>query len=94
MNWIVRCLTSTSFVVVNNGSSSSLFQASRGFRKGCPLSPFTFILVIKGLSILRSDAKRGRLIKHIRIVGSINITHLLLIDDIMLIKLGTFFKNI
>ena len=46
VNWIMGCLTSTNVVVLINGKPSSFFNATRGIRQGCPLSPLLFILVI------------------------------------------------
>jgi len=52
VNWIMGCLTYANFVVLINGTPSNFFIASHGIRQGCPLSPFLFILVIEGLSLL------------------------------------------
>jgi hypothetical protein len=40
VNWIMGYVGLTSFVVLINGSLSSLFNSSRGLRQGCPMSPF------------------------------------------------------
>ena len=49
VNWIMGCVTTVSYVVLINGSASSFFKHTRGLRQGCPLSPYLFLLVAKGL---------------------------------------------
>jgi hypothetical protein len=41
VNWIMACLNSVSFSILLNGSATAFFQAERGIRQGCPLSPLT-----------------------------------------------------
>ena len=70
VNWIMGCVSSTNFFVLVNGSPPGLFNASRGIRQGCMLSPLLFLLVIEGLGLLIRDAKRNE--KNSRYL---NITH-------------------
>ena len=92
VNWIMGCLTTTNFVVLVNGTPSKFFSASRGIRQGCPLSPLLFILVIEGLSLLISDARENGLIKGIKIYSSLSLTHLLFVDDAILLGTGTLLE--
>ena len=73
-----------------NGFPTTFFQASRGIRQGCPLSPLLFIMVIEGLSLLIKDAKRNGKIKGIKISTKLFLTHLLFVDDVILFGLGSF----
>ena len=54
--WMRECITSTSFSVLVNGSSSPPFKAFRGMRQGGPLSPFMFIVVVEALTDLLMKA--------------------------------------
>ena len=74
--WIMSCVNSASFAVLINGSPSAFFKGSRGIRQGCPLSPYLFLLVIGGLSLLLHDAKEKGAIKGVKITGSIFLTHI------------------
>ena len=89
VNWIMGCLLSTKFTVLVNGTPSKFFSASRGIRQGCPLSPLMFILVIEGLSILIKDARENGLIRGIKISSALALTHLLFVDDVILLGTGT-----
>ena len=85
----MSCITSVNFAVLINGTPTSFFPASRGIRQGCPLSPLLFILVIEGLSLLIKDARNNGLIRGIRISPSLTLSHLLFVDDVILMGSGT-----
>ena len=82
------CLTSSNFVVLINGTPSKFFAATRGIREGFPLSPLLFIPVIEGLNLLIADARDHGLIKGIKISSSLALTHLLFVDDVILLGSG------
>jgi hypothetical protein len=55
-NWIMSCVSSANLSVLINGEASRFFKSERGLRQGCPLSPYLFILVLEGLSLLLSKS--------------------------------------
>ena len=83
------CLSSAKFAVLVNGTPSSFFSASRGIHQGCPLSPLLFILVIEGLSLLIQDARTNGLIRGIQLSPYLALSHLLFVDDVILMGSGT-----
>lgn len=85
VRWVMALVTTSSFSILVNGSSSEIFIPSRGLRQGCLLSPFLCILMMEGL---------GRSIKHAKEMGKIKglqlskngqaLTHQQFVDDAML----------
>jgi len=85
VKWITGCVTSSSFVVLINDSGSEFFKPSRGLRQGYPLSPYLFLLVAEGLSRAILKARRQRKLLGIKIGRRGQITHLLFVDDVLLL---------
>jgi hypothetical protein len=83
-NWIMGCLSSVSFSILINGSTSSFFKAERGVRQGCPLSPLLFLLVVECLSRFLNEAKSAGNFRGIKISPGLYISHLLFVDDILI----------
>ena len=91
-HWIMSYVTTTSFVVLINGSTSNYFKRSHGIRQGCCLSPYLFLLVIEGFSKLLLQEKENKLIKGIKVSGSIYLTHTLFVDDVMIFGMGDIYE--
>ena len=88
VEWILGCIQSASFAVLINGSPSNFFLPSRGLRQGFPLSPFLFLLVAEALSISLYNEREVRLIKGVRVANQIELTHVLLVDDVLMFGEG------
>ena len=77
------------FLGLVNGSPLVFFEASRGLRQGCPLSPLLFILAIKRLNLLINDAKCRGTIKGVKISRYLALTYQLFVDDVVVFGIGT-----
>lgn len=78
-------VTSSSFSILVNGSPSEIFSASRGLRKGYPLSHFLFILMMEGLGRSINRAKVSGKIKGLQLTENGQaMTHQKFVDDAML----------
>ena len=89
IKWIINCITTTSFVVLINGSNSPFFGAERRIQHGFPLSPLLFLLVAEGLSRVIAHEKIEGALKGMDISHNLRLTHLLFVDDILISCDGT-----
>ena len=86
----MRCVQSTSFAVLINGSPSNFFRASRGLIQGCPLSLFLFLLIVDALSIIIEHAKREGSFKGVLVTNSEELSHILFVDVMVMMGEGTW----
>jgi hypothetical protein len=85
-NWIMSCITSSSFVVLINGEATNFFRSGRGLWQGCPLSPLLFILIMEGLNLLLKKRQAEGAITGLKIASYTIILHLLFVDDILILS--------
>jgi hypothetical protein len=86
INWTLSCVTSANIAVLINGDPTSFFKSERGLRQGCPLSPYLFILIMEGLSILLSRSISDHKISGIKVSKQIKMVHLMFVDDVLLMS--------
>eukprot|EP01018_Ginkgo_biloba_P020280 Gb_31029 [translate_table: standard] len=84
VNWVMSCMTSVSFSILINGSTSPFFRPGRGLRKGCPISPLLFLIVAEGSSRALLEVKRSGTNRDIKVGSLLCLTRLLFVDDILL----------
>ncbi|KAI0499489.1 hypothetical protein KFK09_017693 [Dendrobium nobile] len=77
---ILECVLEPRFLVIINGNLSDWINAKSGFRQGCPLSPFLFILCSQLLTNALALTSIG---VNISPYGP-RISHLLFADDVMI----------
>ena len=59
IRWIKRCITTSSFSVLINGSPEGFFNSARGLRQGDPLSQYLFVIGMEVFSHLVDKAASG-----------------------------------
>lgn len=88
INWIMECVTTTSYSISINGSLEGYFKGERGLRQGDPISPFLFVLAMEYLSrMLKSLHSHPNFKFHVR-CDKHKITHLAFADDLLLFSKG------
>ncbi|MFS7917032.1 putative RNA-directed DNA polymerase [Helianthus anomalus] len=85
INWIMACVTSTSFSIAVNGDHHGFFEGNRGLRQGDPMSPYLFTLVMEVLTLMISRRVRQNdsFQYHWR-CKDVGLTHLCFADDLLL----------
>lgn len=84
IHWFMKCISSTSFSVLINGSSKGLFHPTRGLWQGDSLSPFLFITGADLQSRLTLFKEQQGYIARVKINrNGPRISHLMYADDIL-----------
>jgi hypothetical protein len=77
-DWIMGCVSSKKLIFLINDIPSGFFRSSIGLRKGFPLSPLFFLIIVEGFSgILMNPIEEGK-IEGILIANGVRITHFFL----------------
>ena len=88
---IMVCVQTVTYSVLINGVPHGHIKPTRGIRQGDPLSPYLFILCVKGLSNILHEAEREGKITGLPIAkGGTKINHLLFVDDSLLFCKANF----
>jgi hypothetical protein len=88
INWTLACVTSANIAVLINGEPTNFFKSERGLRQGCPLSPYLFILIMEGLSILLSRSFSEHKISGIKVSKFVKLVHLMFVDDVLIMSMA------
>lgn len=85
IKWVMALVTTACCSILLNGSPSITFRPSRDLRQGDPLSPFLFILMMKGLGKAINLAKEEGRIQGLKLThNGDTLTHKKILDDTML----------
>ena len=85
IQWVMQCVSTTSFSILINGSLFGFIRPRRGVRQRDPLSPFLFVLVGEVLARLIEREALCNGIKGFKLTRDLTpITHLQLVDDLFI----------
>ncbi|XP_073035341.1 uncharacterized protein [Primulina eburnea] len=88
IQWIMECVTTTSYSITINGHYHGKFDGKRGLRQGDPLSPLLFSLCLEVLSrSLKRMSASPDFGFHPK-CGNLRIIHLAYADDLLLLSHG------
>ena len=88
IQWIKTCISSASFSVQVNGELTGYFGSERGFRQGCSLSPYLFVICMNVLSKKIDKAAADKQIALHPNCKQMDLTHLCFADDLMVFVKG------
>jgi len=81
INLVMNCITTVTYFVLINGVAHGCITLTRGLRQGDPISPYLFLLVLEGSTILILEVARHKRLSGIFICRNCpTITHLLFAD--------------
>jgi hypothetical protein len=80
----MNCLSLVSFAIIMNGLNYTFFRCSKGLRQGCSLVPIPFFIIVEGLNRAIIEEKIIDNLKGINIVRSLNLNHLIFVDDVLI----------
>ena len=87
-DWIMACITTTSFTVAINGSFEGFFQGGSGIRQGDPISPYIFVICMQVLTSLLNGLKNVPGFSFHPHCDKIKLNHLCFADDLFIFCKG------
>jgi hypothetical protein len=86
VNWVRACVGSPWIAPMVNGRVTNFFQASRGLRQGCPLSPLLYAIQASVLSYQLEHSKAQNNLQGLKIAHGVKeINHAQFADDTLLL---------
>lgn len=86
INWVKACIASPWIAPLVNGRSTNFFQASRGLRQGCPLSPLLYAVQASVLSFQLDHNQQSHTFPGLRTTHKAkDINHAQFADDTLLL---------
>lgn len=87
--WMMEYVFLASAKVLVNANPSGVFKLERGLRQGDPLSPFLYLIVAEGLSVLVNRAVETRQLESAELGHQkLKISHIQYADDMIFLTSG------
>ncbi|GKA63786.1 RNA-directed DNA polymerase, eukaryota, reverse transcriptase zinc-binding domain protein [Tanacetum coccineum] len=84
VEWIMVCVSTTKFFINIKGERECYLSGGRGLRKGDPMSPYLFTLVMEAFNIImRKNISENKEFKYHYRCHKLGITHLCFVDDLL-----------
>ncbi|GFS35680.1 hypothetical protein Acr_00g0041440 [Actinidia rufa] len=88
INWVMQCVSTTSYSISINGSLHGFFKGNQSLRQEDPLSPFLFAICLEVLSRSMVRLNRNPKFTHHPKCLELAISHLAFADDLILFSSG------
>ncbi|XP_062089670.1 uncharacterized protein LOC133796206 [Humulus lupulus] len=88
--WIMICLTDTSYSLMLNGRLQGSFAGRKGLRQGDPISPLLFVLVMEYLTRLLNQVSQHRKFCFHPMSKNLHLVNLCFANDLILFCKGNF----
>lgn len=88
VEWIMQCVTTTTFSLSIGGSLYGFIKGQRGIRQGDPISPYLFLMCMEYFHRLFARYARDRKFHFHCQCQALKITHLAFADDLMIFVKG------
>ncbi|XP_062089596.1 uncharacterized protein LOC133796130 [Humulus lupulus] len=88
IQWIINCLTGTSYTLMFNGRLQGSFEGRKGLRQGDPISPLLFVLAMEYLTRLLNQASHHKEFRYHPLCKNLQLVNLCFADDLILFCKG------
>nr|GEV11220.1 hypothetical protein [Tanacetum cinerariifolium] len=88
VSWVMTCVSSAKFSIGINGDRYGYFKSGRGLRKGDPISPYLFTLIMEVFSLMLARNVEDKIFKYHKGCKEMKLTHLSFADDLLVLCHG------
>lgn len=89
VEWIMQCVTTTTFTINVNGERIGYFKVARGLRQGDPMSPYLFTLIMEIFTlVLKRKINRSREFHYHFGCKDMKLTHVCFATDLLVMCHG------
>ncbi|CAH1453519.1 unnamed protein product [Lactuca virosa] len=90
IQWIMKCVSTTSFSIRINGENKGYFMWKKGLRQGDPMSPYLFTLIMEVFNLMiKRRIQQSPKHKYQWRCGKQKLTHLYFVDGLLIFSHGS-----